>query len=247
MTLKEFFINNPKVAIGFSGGVDSAYLLYAAVQQGADVRPYFIRTAFQPEFELEDARRLTEKLGVKLTVIDYDILRHETVTENPANRCYYCKTALFGILKEQAGKDGYSLLIDGTNASDDAADRPGTKALQEMEVRSPLRECGLTKDEIRRLSREAGLFTWEKPAYACLATRIPAGKRLTKELLYKVEQAENQMFQMGFQDFRIRVFHDAARIQLPMNQMEVLFQKREELLEALKPWFDIVLLDLKGR
>ncbi len=247
MTLTEFFKENPKVALGFSGGVDSSYLLYAAVQCKADVQAYFIKTAFQPAFELEDARRLAQQVGAKLTVIEHDVLNNDAVTENPGNRCYYCKTALFGLLKERAIQDGYTVLMDGTNASDDASDRPGMKALKEMEVRSPLRECGLTKAEIRQRSREAGLFTWDKPAYACLATRIPTGTKLTAEMLERVEQAEGELFQMGFQDFRVRVFHDAARLQFPDKDVLRAVEQREEIRKRLSPWFETVLLDLKGR
>ncbi|MFR4278111.1 MAG: asparagine synthase-related protein [Oscillospiraceae bacterium] len=179
MTLQEFFAENPRAAIAFSGGVDSSYLLYAAVQCGADVHAYFAKTAFQPQFELDDAQRLAESVGAKLTVLELDALSSEDVARNPANRCYYCKQNIFGNLKRAAAEDGFTLILDGTNASDDAGDRPGMRALREMDVRSPLRECGLTKAEIRRLSHEAGLFTWDKPAYACLATRVPTGTRIT--------------------------------------------------------------------
>ena len=247
MELKEFFRKYPRAALGFSGGVDSAYLLYAGKKYGADIRPYFIKTAFQPEFELRDAVRLAKELDVELTVIRHDILAEERVAENPADRCYYCKSALFHALKKQAVEDGYNVLLDGTNASDEASDRPGMKALREMEVLSPLRECGLTKGEIRRLSREAGLFTWEKPSYACLATRVPAGNPLTEEILAKIEMGEDALTAMGFSDFRIRVFHDAARLQLPENQLNLAVQKREELLKILKPYFPAVLLDLETR
>lgn len=247
MNLTEFFKENPKIALGFSGGVDSSYLLYAAAQCGADIKPYFIKTAFQPEFELEDARRLAKQVGVELTVISHEILSHEEVAKNPVNRCYYCKTALFGLLKERAVADGYTVLIDGTNASDDAGDRPGMRALKEMQVRSPLRECGLTKTEIRRLSKEAGLFTWDKPAYACLATRIQSGTRIEMEMLKKVEYAEGELFRMGYTDFRVRVFHGAARLQFQPEDMLRAIEQRKEIREQLAPWFDTVLLDMKGR
>lgn len=247
MTLTEFFKDHPRAALGFSGGVDSAYLLYVGVQAGADIYPYFIKTPFQPAFELADAQKLAGQLGVELHVVEYNILQNPVVASNPADRCYHCKTALFGLLKEQAKKDGHDLLLDGTNASDNAGDRPGMRALAELEVRSPLRECGLTKAEIRQRSKQAGLFTWDKPAYACLATRIPAGEPLAEGLLQKVETAENQLFHMGFSDFRVRVFHGAARIQLPNEQMGRALERREELLSALNPYFEIVLLDLKGR
>ena len=247
MKLKKFFEKYPRVALGFSGGVDSAYLLYAGKKYGADIRPYFIKTAFQPEFELRDAQRLTDELGIELTVVEYDILAETQVAQNPPNRCYYCKSALFGALKQQALKDGYEILLDGTNASDDASDRPGMKAIREMKVLSPLRECGLTKDEIRILSREAGLFTWEKPSYACLATRIPTGEPVSGELLKRIERSEDALSALGFSDFRVRVFHNAARIQLSKGQFEQAAQDRERILSALKPYFPAVLLDLETR
>lgn len=247
MTLTDFFHAHPKAALGFSGGVDSSYLLYAARSCGADVRPYFIKTPFQPAFELEDARKLAAQIGAELTVIEHDILCNDAVAANPADRCYHCKAALFGLLKARAMQDGYSLLIDGTNASDDASDRPGMRALHELEVRSPLRECGLTKAEIRRLSKEAGLFTWDKPAYACLATPAPTGTRLTAELLDRVEQAESELFQLGFHDLRVRVFHDAARIQLRAEEFPRAVELREEIQQGLSPWFKTVLLDMKAR
>ena len=142
---------------------------------------------------------------------------------------------------------GYTMLLDGTNASDDFSDRPGMQAIRELEVRSPLRECGLTKTEIRRLSREEGLFTWNKPSYACLATRIPAGIVLTEPELQKIEKAEDKLFSLGFTDFRIRLFHGAARIQLPAEQMAKMTEMREEIYRELKPYFKAVLLDLETR
>ena len=247
MTLNEFFAAHPRAALGFSGGVDSSYLLYAGVKAGADIRPYFIKTAFQPDFELEDAKRLCAYVGAELQVLELDALSNPNVVKNPANRCYFCKAGLFGTLQRQALDDGYDVLLDGTNASDDSADRPGMRALQELSVLSPLRECGLTKQKIRELSREAELFTWNKPAYACLATRIPTGEPITAELLSRVEGAEGALFALGFTDFRVRVFHDAARVQLPAAQMERALACREQLLSSLKPYFEIILLDLKGR
>lgn len=247
MTLQEFFTEHPKAALGFSGGVDSSYLLYAGIKAGADIRPYFIKTAFQPEFELEDAKRLCAQLGAELYIIKLDALTNPDVVKNPANRCYYCKTGLFGTLQQRAKADGYTVLLDGTNASDDAGDRPGMKALTEMSVLSPLRLCGLSKAQIRELSREAGLFTWDKPAYACLATRVPTGEAITEALLARVEGAEQVLFSLGFTDFRVRVFYDAARVQLKPAQMQQALSRRSEILENIKPYFEIVLLDLNGR
>lgn len=247
MTLQEFFTEHPKAALGFSGGVDSSYLLWAAVNAGADIAPYYIQTAFQPAFELEDAKRLCEQIGVKLNVIQLDALADPRVAANPANRCYYCKVGLFGALRARAKADGYDLLLDGTNASDDAGDRPGMKALREMEVRSPLRECDLTKAMIRQESRKAGLFTWDKPAYACLATRVPTGRTITPELLRRVEGAETALFALGFTDFRVRLYDEAARLQLPEGQLAKAVEQRQAIRQALAPWFDIVLLDTQTR
>ena len=247
MTLEQFFQENPRCALGFSGGVDSAYLLYAGVKAGADIRPYFIKTAFQPAFELADAQKLAAGLGVEVAVLELDALADPRVAANPADRCYYCKQNLFRTLKERAIADGYPVLLDGTNASDEAGDRPGMRALAELSVRSPLRECGLTKAEIRARSKEAGLFTWDKPAYACLATRVPAGEAITADLLARVEGAEDALFRLGYTDFRVRVFHSAARLQLPRGQMERAVREAEELRQALKPYFTPILLDLEGR
>lgn len=247
MTLQEFFTEHPKAALGYSGGVDSSYLLWAAVNAGADIAPYYIQTAFQPAFELEDAQRPCAQIGVKLNVIRLDALADPRVAANPSNRCYYCKVGLFGALRARAKADGYDLLLDGTNASDDAGDRPGMKALREMEVRSPLRECGLTKAMIRQESRKAGLFTWDKPAYACLATRVPTGRTITSELLRRVEGAETALFALGFTDFRVRLYDEAARLQLPEGQLAKAVEQRQAIRQALAPWFDVVLLDTQTR
>lgn len=247
MTLLAFFKENPKAALGFSGGVDSSYLLYAGVRAGADIHPYYIKTAFQPQFELDDAERLCAQLGIPLTVLELDVLKNEAVTANPPDRCYHCKTALFGALSTRALADGYTLLLDGTNASDDAGDRPGMRALKELHVCSPLRECGLTKAEIRRLSREAGLFTWDKPAYACLATRIPSGDAITAEKLLATERAEAFLFSLGLTDFRVRNYHGAARLQFPEAQLNAVLAHRAEILQELKKDYPAVLLDLEVR
>ena len=247
MTLLAFFKENPKAALGFSGGVDSSYLLYAGVQAGADIHPYYIKTAFQPQFELDDAERLCAQLGIPLTVLELDVLKNEAVTANPPDRCYHCKTALFGALSTRALADGYTLLLDGTNASDDAGDRPGMRALKELHVCSQLRECGLTKAEIRRLSREAGLFTWDKPAYACLATRIPSGDAITAEKLLATERAEAFLFSLGLTDFRVRNYHGAARLQFPEAQLNAVLAHRAEILQELKKDYPAVLLDLEVR
>ena len=245
--LNAFFQAQKNVALAFSGGVDSAFLLYAAVKAGCEVHPYYVKTQFQPDFEFEDAKRLCAQLNAALRVITADVLSDEEIRQNPANRCYFCKKKLFSLILNAAQSDGCSVVIDGTNASDDVSDRPGMKALAELQVRSPLRECNLTKTEIRALSREAGLFTWNKPAYACLATRIPAGTPIDPETLQKVDRAETSLRQMGFSDLRVRVFNGSARIQLPESQLPQAVQRRKEILNALQADFPAVLLDLQSR
>ncbi len=247
MTLDEFFRDNPKAALAFSGGVDSTYLLWAAVQAGARMRAYYVRSAFQPRFEYEDAERAAREIGADMRVLTLDVLSAPHVRENPADRCYYCKQAIFSAILAAAGEDGYPLVLDGTNASDDAGDRPGMRALRELSVRSPLRECGITKAEVRRLSREAGLFTWDKPAYACLATRIPAGEEITGEKLARTEAAESYLASLGFRDFRVRLLDGCARIQIRPEQIGLLAKRREEILKELKKSYRAVLWDLETR
>jgi len=247
VTLRDFFREHPRAAVAFSGGVDSAYLLAEALRCGADVRPFCAVTAFQPAFERREAEELCASLGADLAIVEMDILSVPHVAENPPDRCYYCKRALFTALKTRAAAEGYDLILDGTNASDDASDRPGMRALGELGVLSPLRLCGLTKAEIRRRSREKGLPTWSKPAYACLATRVPAGEPIDGEKLRKVEGAEEALRSLGYSDLRVRFFHDAARLQLPAEQLERALRERACVREALAPWFETVLLDLKER
>lgn len=247
MTLNDFWKENPKAAIAFSGGVDSSYLLYTAVQAGAKVTAYYADTAFQPAFEREDALRLAKDVGAELKILPLSVLEVPEVVENPKNRCYYCKRTIFSALAAAAAADGYSLILDGTNASDQVSDRPGMQALRELSVRSPLRERGLTKAEIRELSRQAGLFTWDKPAYACLATRVPAGEEITQEKLEKTEKAEDYLRSVGLWDFRVRLLNGCARIQVPEGQLELVLKNRKAILEKLKQWYSGVVLDLEVR
>jgi len=247
MHLQDFFREHPKAALAFSGGVDSAYLLYAARRCGADVRAYYVKSAFQPQFELDDALRLAQSIGAEVRVLSVDVLAAPEVAANPAERCYYCKRRIFSTILAAAAADGYTVLLDGTNASDEVSDRPGMRALRELSVYSPLRLCGLTKATIRELSREAGLFTWDKPAYACLATRVPTGEPITAEKLSATERAEDALFRLGFTDFRVRRFAGAARLQLPEAQLTEALAKRKEILEALRPDYSAVVLDLEVR
>lgn len=247
MDLKQFFESVPEAAIAFSGGVDSAYLLYAAMQFGKRVKAYYVKTAFQPQFELEDAFRLAKELDADLQVLEVDILCETAVTANPADRCYHCKKVLFSRILQAAKADGFSVLLDGTNASDDASDRPGMRAISELSVGSPLRECGLTKGKIRQLSKEACLFTHDKPAYACLATRIPTGELITSEKLQRTERAEAYLSQWGFRDFRVRCQGDTAKIQIRETNLSLLIQHREVILKELKQYYTSIVLDLEVR
>lgn len=247
MDLSSFFQQNPAGALAFSGGADSALLVWAAARYGENWRAYYVRTAFQPAFELEDARQVAGQCGLPLTVLDLDVLQNGTVAANPADRCYHCKRAIFSAILDRAKADGYALVIDGSNASDDASDRPGMRALRELEVRSPLRVCGLTKADVRRLSREAGLPTWDKPAYACLATRVPTGTALTKDLLGRVEAAEDALRDLGFRDFRVRLRDGAALVQVTEEQMALAFARRRDIRDRLAPLLGGAALDLTAR
>lgn len=247
MELREFFDRHPKCALAFSGGTDSALLLCEARRLGADVKAYFVKGPFQPQFELEDARRLARELGAEMEVIETDVLALPEVAENGPRRCYYCKRAIFSLIFERARRDGYESVIDGTNASDQVDDRPGMQAIAELGVLSPLRMCGVTKAQVRELSAEAGLFTARKPSYACLATRVPTGTAITREALEKVERGEEALREMGFSDLRLRLEGTGARLELPAAQLPAVVQNRERVLKALLPSFSRVTVDLAGR
>lgn len=247
MTLTQFFADHPRVAIAFSGGVDSAYLLYAAKAAGAQVTAYYAHSAFQPDFEREDARVLARQLDVAMVEVPVDVLSQEAICRNSADRCYHCKKAIFAHILAASRADGFDTILDGTNASDDISDRPGVRALTEYGVLSPLRLCGLTKAEIRELSREAGLFTWNKPAYACLATRIPTGEPIRLKKLARTEWAENYLRSLGLRDFRVRLLGQGGKIQVASADMELVLSHRAEIVKTLKEKYAFVLLDLEER
>jgi len=246
--LSKFFDENRQIACAFSGGVDSSYLIYSAKSAGCEVRAYFIKSQFQPEFEMNDAIEFAANHNVPLTVVTFDALEDSVVAHNPHDRCYYCKCHILKKIRELAGADGIEIICDGTNADDDESDRPGMRAMHEYGILSPLRECGYTKADIRRLSKEAGLSTHDKPSYACLATRIPTGTLITAERLKIIEHVEETLFKMGFSDLRVRFMPpDGAKIQLPDSQMGMALEKRAEILKAFSPIFKITVLDLLSR
>ena len=177
--LDAFFARTPRLAVAFSGGCDSSYLLAAALRAGCTVRAYGVRTAFQPEFEIDDARRL----GAEFELIDADVFAHDEVCANGPDRCYRCKTFIFSTILEHMARDGYDVLADGTNVTDDPANRPGFQALAELGVVSPLRRAGMTKDDVRAASRALGLFTADKPSFSCIAVHVGAGRPVTAQAL----------------------------------------------------------------
>ena len=227
--------------------MDSAFLLYAALQWTDRVQPYYVKTPFQPDFEYRDALRLCQDLGVELRVLRPDVLVSEAVRRNGPDRCYHCKTCIMSTIKAAAKEDGFDLLLDGSNLSDDAADRPGMRALEELAVVSPLRLCGLTKGEIRRLSKEAGLFTWDKPAYACLATRVRTGEPLTAENLGRIESAEAELTALGYRDFRVRFRDGKALLQFTAAELPRARAQEEELRARLSDRFAAVQIDAEER
>lgn len=194
-----------------------------------------------------------------MTVLPFDVLTDKVVKSNPKDRCYYCKNQVFGGILKAAKEDGFTEIMDGTNASDDAGDRPGMRALKEMKVLSPLRLSGITKTALREYSRNAGLFTWNKPAYACLATRVPSGISIEASVLKDVEWAEKSLSDLGFRDFRVRVYPDpaaadlkadapwCAKLQLTEDMIPKLMEQRKEICALLKQRFTDVTLDLVAR
>lgn len=172
-----------RYGLAFSGGCDSTYLLATLVDAGIDVKAYLVATAFQADWEIGDAREAIRVIGAQYEELHADILTQEAICANPPDRCYLCKRFIFGTILERMAADNRTILLDGTNATDDPANRPGFRALTELKVRSPLREAGLGKEAIREASRDMGLFTADKPNFSCYATRIPANTHITARAL----------------------------------------------------------------
>ncbi|MGI6009362.1 MAG: ATP-dependent sacrificial sulfur transferase LarE [Methanomethylophilus sp.] len=239
--LREFFEKNPRPAIAYSGGADSSYVLYAALASGADPICYFVCSEVTPSMELAGAEKTISQMGGRLKVLEIGLLEDQDYAANPPNRCYICKKHLFGAILKEAEKDGRSPVVDGTNTSDESAERPGMKALEELGIQSPLRDCGITKEEVRRLSREAGLSTWNLPSYSCLATRTPNGIPLTIEVLERTEAAEAFAASLGFRDFRIRTTPDGGAVmEIKDSQKPLLNKYRKELESVLLKYYNSV-------
>jgi|APDOM4702015159_1054818.scaffolds.fasta_scaffold40512_2 uncharacterized protein len=234
--------------VAFSGGVDSSYLLHRSFKvRKSSIMAVTIRTPYIPSNEISEAVEFAGMLGIRHKILDLsfsDAIRH-----NPIERCYLCKKSLFSELVTFARENNFSYVIDGSNADDEGDFRPGMKALNEMGIRSPLLEAGLTKKEIRELSRNEGLEIWDKPAMACLLTRIPYDTEITDGTLRMIEQAEQMMLDKGYPGVRVRVHGDLARIECLPGYMEKIIHSpdREYIISHLKKsGFRYVSLDLEG-
>lgn len=245
--LREFWRTHPQTAIAFSGGVDSAALLVSAIEAEAQVQAYFVKSEFQPDFEQTDAERVASRLNVPLTILRLSVLNNPAITANGPDRCYHCKKRILQTIQQRARADGYTHIADGTNADDDPTDRPGTRALNETGILSPLRLCGISKTEARSIAKRAGLSNWNKPAYACLATRFPTGTPLTLDELSRIERAEGILTELGFTDFRVRRLPNGAKLELRENELTRAVSQHERIVTELKPLLGTVLLDLTPR
>ena len=237
-------------AVAFSAGVDSTLLLKAAHDAlGEKAAAVTVRSAFVPARELEEAEAFCRAEGIRHILLDVDVLALPKVRDNPPDRCYHCKKALFTRIQRAAAELGLGVVIEGSNADDLGDYRPGMRALRELGIRSPLLELGLTKAEIRALSRELGLPTGDKPAMACLATRFVTGRPLDEEGLRRVERAEEAIRELGFRQLRVRVHGDLARIELDREALPRMLEGgladtvRDRLLAL---GFRYVTLDLGG-
>ncbi len=234
--------------IAFSGGVDSSYLLYKARRMlGDKALAVTAESETFPEHEKENALCMVQNLGAEHMLIKTDELSHSNFADNPPQRCYYCKQELFTRLWKIARKRGLRWVCDGANYDDRDDFRPGLRAAGELGVRSPLMEASITKEEIRILSRKAGLQTWDMPSAACLASRIPYGETITGEKLRAVAQAESFLKTLGHKTVRVRCHQTMARIEVPAEEVATLAEKAEEIADRLKQFgFSYVALDLEG-
>jgi len=247
-SLKEILRSLESVVIAFSGGVDSTFLSKVAFDVlGDNALAVTARSETYPRAEFEEALGLAEEIGIKHEAIVSEELDIPEFSDNPVNRCYYCKKELLTKLKEIAEERGLKHVAEGSNFDDLDDYRPGMQAVAELGVRSPLKEAKLTKADIRELSKRFGLPTWNKPSFACLSSRFPYGNRITREKLTAVGEAEIFLRNLGIRQLRVRHHDRIARIEVAQEDMEILLQNREQIVEKLKELgYTYVTMDLQG-
>ena len=236
------------IAVAFSSGVDSTFLLKVAHEElGARVIAVTARSHSFPKREQDEAAAFCAREGIRQVVVDSEELAIPGFRQNPTNRCYLCKKELFTKILEIARVEGLSAVAEGSNMDDLGDYRPGLQAVRELGIRSPLREAGLTKEEIRALSQRMGLPTWNKPSFACLASRFPYGEEISVERLTRVERAEQYLLDLGFGQVRVRSHGDLARIELCSADIPKAVEQREKIHAVLKSFgFAYVALDILG-
>jgi uncharacterized protein len=236
------------VLVAYSGGVDSALVMAVAHRELGDKALACIGVSpSYPTREMRDAVKLAEQIGVPYRLVDTEEYLDANYAANPTNRCYFCKSELHDRLKAIAASEGWQTVLDGNNASDLGDHRPGMEAARERGVRSPLIEAGLTKPEIRAIAQYLGLPVWDKPAMACLSSRVPHGTKITPALLRQIEQAEDVLVELGFRQFRVRHHNEIARIELPAEDFPQAIAHHAQLVSAIKAaGYRFVTLDLAG-
>ncbi len=236
------------VAVAYSGGVDSTFLVAVANRVlGESCLALTARSSTYPVRELSESVKMAQQFGFNQIVVDSEELDIDNFSDNPPDRCYYCKKELFGKLTDEAQKRNIKWTADGSTVSDLSDHRPGARSAKEAGTRSPLKEAGLTKKEIRVLSEQMGLPTAQKPAFACLASRFPYGENITRKKLFRVERAEDFLLNYGFTQLRVRSHGDMARIEVSPTQINLLLENRQEIVETLKEiGFVYIACDLEG-